>query len=434
MAIAFVQDSVAAGARDSSAASTLTVTFTKTTTAGNLLVMACGQTTVAASSIATDSRGNAWQLDKTSVGNGGMSANICSCLVTTPHQIGDTVVVTFTGSGSYAAAIVSEYSGIASSSWLDQTAAGNNAGGVPTTGVTSTRSQADELLYGVVAYNNASDSTVGTNYTLLTVKASGAGNRKVLPEYQIVSSVGTDAATWGGSQAYNSAIATYKMAAASGPPSNDVAPAVTGTAVVGQQLSCDDGTWTDDGNPTFTYQWQRDTNGDTSYSNIGSATANTYTLVDADDNCKIRCVVTDTDGNGNTSANSNATAQVDEPAPTNSAVPAVSGTMNVGQTLSTTTGTWAHMGGYSPSYAYKWQDSDDGSTGWADITGATSSTYTIEAGEENKYLRSVVTATNTGGAGTPANSTATAQIGAELAASPDVSVANIQTAQIYYFS
>lgn len=91
-------------------------------------------------------------------------------------------------------------------------------------------------------------------------------------------------------------------AAAVSPPANTVAPAVTGTATVGQTLTTTNGTWT--GSPSFTYQWQR------AGVNIGSATASTYVLVDADYTNAIRCVVTGTNAGGNASANSNATAAV----------------------------------------------------------------------------------------------------------------------------
>ncbi len=86
-------------------------------------------------------------------------------------------------------------------------------------------------------------------------------------------------------------------------PTNSVAPAVTGTATVGQTLTTDNGTWAN--TPTsYTYQWQR------AGVNIGSATAATYLLVNADYGSAIRCVVTATNATGSTSANSNATAAV----------------------------------------------------------------------------------------------------------------------------
>jgi hypothetical protein len=53
------------------------------------------------------------------------------------------------------------------------------------------------------------------------------------------------------------------------PPVNTVAPAVSGTATVGQTLSSTTGTWTGLPTPTFTYQWQR------AGSNISGATSST---------------------------------------------------------------------------------------------------------------------------------------------------------------
>ncbi len=87
-------------------------------------------------------------------------------------------------------------------------------------------------------------------------------------------------------------------------PTNTVAPVVSGTATVGQTLSCTTGTWTGDATIVFTYQWQR------AGVNIGGATASTYLLVTADVGSAIRCRVTGTNGAGNATANSNATAAV----------------------------------------------------------------------------------------------------------------------------
>jgi hypothetical protein len=93
---------------------------------------------------------------------------------------------------------------------------------------------------------------------------------------------------------------------ASDPPANTVAPAVTGTAVVGSLLSCTTGTWTGSPTITYTYQWKR--NG----VNIGGATASTYTLVQADagNTANIKCTVTATNGAGAVPADSNTVAQI----------------------------------------------------------------------------------------------------------------------------
>lgn len=88
------------------------------------------------------------------------------------------------------------------------------------------------------------------------------------------------------------------------------------------------------------------------------------------------------------------------PAPANTVAPVASGAANVGVTVSVTNGTWA----YDPtSYAYAWQDSDDGEGGWSAINDATSATYLVDAADENKHIRCVVTATNSAGS-TAANS------------------------------
>lgn len=83
-----------------------------------------------------------------------------------------------------------------------------------------------------------------------------------------------------------------------GGPVNSVAPAISTSAVIGTQITGDDGTWTNPG--AFTYQWQRNTG---SWGDIGGATSKNYTPVDADFGYALRLVVT----SGGVSANSNAT-------------------------------------------------------------------------------------------------------------------------------
>lgn len=179
-------------------------------------------------------------------------------------------------------------------------------------------------------------------------------------------------------------------------PVNTVAPAVTGTATVGQTLSCSTGTW--DAAPpsiTYTYQWQRGT------TNISGATSSTYVIQSADAGNTLRCVVTATNAVGATSANSNSTATVAQ-APVNTAAPTLSGTTQVGNTLSSTTGSWTATPAVS-SYSYQWQRNG------SNIGGATSSTYTLVPADDGKNIRCVVTATNTAGS-TQAASAATSAI------------------------
>ena len=88
-------------------------------------------------------------------------------------------------------------------------------------------------------------------------------------------------------------------------------------------------------------------------------------------------------------------------------VPTISGTPKVGLTLTATAATSSGLP--TPNDTFQWQRSDDGSTGWANISGAVNTTYTAVSADEGKYLRVVQTATNTVGSAT-ANSASTAQV------------------------
>jgi hypothetical protein len=71
----------------------------------------------------------------------------------------------------------------------------------------------------------------------------------------------------------------------------------------------------------------------------------------------------------------------------------IAGAAEIGATLTATPGT--ATGGTAPiTYATRWQVSADGTSGWADIPGATGSSYTIQTAELNKYLRAVTKATD----------------------------------------
>ena len=109
--------------------------------------------------------------------------------------------------------------------------------------------------------------------------------------------------------------------------------------------------------------------------------------------------------------------------PSNTAVPAVTGTPQVGQALTASTGTWA---GDAPiTYEFQWQASTDGSSGWADIAGATASTFTPQVEQQGLYLRARVRGTNAAGQSGWAASASTGQI---AAAPPVLAAPTRQTA------
>jgi hypothetical protein len=87
-------------------------------------------------------------------------------------------------------------------------------------------------------------------------------------------------------------------------PINTVAPLVTGTPDVDEELSCTEGTWTGTGTITYAYQWLRGS------SVIAGATSATYTVTLADRGAFLSCRVTATDDLGSRSKRSNAVGPV----------------------------------------------------------------------------------------------------------------------------
>ena len=82
-------------------------------------------------------------------------------------------------------------------------------------------------------------------------------------------------------------------------------------------------------------------------------------------------------------------------APVNKTLPLVSGTTRAGQTLTATPGAWT--GTPTPALAYQWQRCDLGGSSCQNVTGATTATYGLGAGDVDSKLRVSVSATNTAG-------------------------------------
>ena len=186
-------------------------------------------------------------------------------------------------------------------------------------------------------------------------------------------------------------------------PLNTVAPTLTGTAAVGQKLAATAGTWNPAGT-SYAYQWQRSSNGGSTWTNISSATQSSYTLAAADLGDVVRVQVAATNTYGTTSAYSANTATVASGAPASTAAPAISGTPTNGQKLTATAGTWNPAG---TSYAYQWQRSSNGGSTWTNISSATQSSYTLGAADVGDVVRVQVTATNTWGTATASSASTT---------------------------
>lgn len=95
-------------------------------------------------------------------------------------------------------------------------------------------------------------------------------------------------------------------------------------------------------------------------------------------------------------------------APVNTVAPVASGTPEVGQTLSCTTGTWT--GTPAPTYTYQWQYNDGT---WNNIAGATSSTWVVDISglvDVGDSIRCVVTGTNGSGSASANSNTITGTV------------------------
>ena len=207
-------------------------------------------------------------------------------------------------------------------------------------------------------------------------------------------------------------------------PSNSAPPAVAGQTTEGQSLSTTNGSWTN--NPSsYSYQWQDcDTSG-SSCSNIAGASQSTYTLTSGDVGHTLRSVVTAANAGGSAAASSAPTSVVAPLPPSNTAAPVVTGSTAPGQTLSTSNGSWT---GNPTSYVYSWQDCNSSGGSCASISGATSNSYTLQASDVGSTIRSVVTATNSGGAAS-ASSAATATVSGTAPANTTAPAITGQAAQ-----
>jgi len=165
------------------------------------------------------------------------------------------------------------------------------------------------------------------------------------------------------------------------PPALIGAVSIIGTPQVGQTLTADTGAL--GGSGTISYQWN---SGNTP---ISGANSGTYTIQPADEGATITVTVTRSGNTGSVTSTPTAivTASVTDPDLTLTGIVRVTGTPQVGQTLTADVGA---LGG-SGAISYQW---NRGST---PISGANSSTYTIQPADEGATFTVTVTrADNTG--------------------------------------
>ncbi len=197
--------------------------------AGDFLIVKVfwsGSTGVTLTGVA-DTKGNTYQID-VQKGNGGsvgtysaiVSSKIGTALVNT-----NTITATISATVTFRMITAAEYSGLDTTTWLDQTASGTGTSTTPTSAATATTTVADELVAGAISYNDgtANSATPGagctsgcpgyTEYNELHATSKGLED-----EDMIVTATGTYVAdaTLSASKAWTASVATYKMAAAAG--------------------------------------------------------------------------------------------------------------------------------------------------------------------------------------------------------------------------
>ena len=190
------------------------------------------------------------------------------------------------------------------------------------------------------------------------------------------------------------------------------APVISGTVQVGESLTADImGIADEDGreNAAFSYQWLADD------AAIQGATNLTYILAEADEGKAIKVQVSFTDDAGNEESLTSAATDAVEARPNSPATgaPTVSGTAQVGETLTADTSGIADTDGLTDvTYSYQWMADDD------EIAGATGSTYTLTDSEEGKTVKVRVSFTDNAGNEESLTSGATGAVAAAEPAGP----------------
>ena len=197
------------------------------------------------------------------------------------------------------------------------------------------------------------------------------------------------------------------------------APTIGGAAQVGETLTADtSGVEDADGldNVSYSYQWIRDDgNNDT---DIVDATDVAYTLTDDDFGRTIQVRVSFTDDRGNAETLTSETTRAVAAARNRDATgtPTITGTPQVGQTLTADTSPIADRDGLTNvSYSHQW------TAGGSDIDGATGSGYELTASDQGKTITVRVTFTDDRGNAETLTSAATVAV----AAKPDTAATGL---------
>ncbi len=178
------------------------------------------------------------------------------------------------------------------------------------------------------------------------------------------------------------------------PPSNTLAPAMSGRGEVGQTITVNPGTWTGGSPISYEYQWQScEPDGEECHA-IEGATASDYRLLVTDVERTVRVLVTASNAAGKENAISPASTVIADGPPIELEGPLVVGSPHAGATLQVDSGIW---GGSESQISDQWERCDAGGAACAPISGATGSEYQAGAEDIGARLRARVGASNAEG-------------------------------------
>jgi hypothetical protein len=346
-----------------------------TTKVGNTLTAVAGSWTPAGATFTYQ-----WYRGATAI-----SGATASTYALVPADAGTAISVAVTASATgYASATVTSAAAVTISNGtfatVTPTISGTAKVGSTLTATTGTWTPvpANGYTYAWLRDGTAISGATSATYTLTTADAGRAITVQV-------SGTGTG---------YDAASATSAAIGVASGTITTVTPTISGAAQVGKVLTAATGTWSPMPS-SFTYAWLRDGTA------IVGATSGTYTLVADDFGHGISVQVSGTvTGYATATATSAATASVTAGAIT-TAKPTISGTAQVGQTLTAGVAGWSPM---PASFAYSWVRNGTA------ITGATNATYTLTSADLGATISVIAAGSVSGYATASSTSDATAAV------------------------
>jgi Tol biopolymer transport system component len=183
-------------------------------------------------------------------------------------------------------------------------------------------------------------------------------------------------------------------------PTAATAPDVVGSGIEGEPYVTSVGSWLPRVALGLAFQWQRCAAAGVSCQDILGAGTDAYVPEAADVGSRLRALVTATDSAGSAPAASSITGVVAAAPPVNVGLPTITGSVVVGQIVSSTSGTWS---GSPTGFTGQWRLCGSAGGGCTDIPGATGTTYAIPACVSGRSLRVAIVASGPGGTGPAAS-------------------------------